>query len=64
MSIHQNNMCLKDTPGSECHVVGGAHTSCIQPRLTAIQFSHIWTTKEIPQIHIKEQYAGGCGAMV
>jgi len=49
---------------TECLVIGGAQTSCMQPRLTVMQFSHLCTVKGSPQIHIKQSCAGGCGIAV
>ena len=45
-------------------VMGGAQPSWIQPRLTTIIFSHVWTINETPwrqYIHIQWWYAGDCG---
>lgn len=47
--------------------IGGAQTSCMQPRLTLKQFSHLCTVKGSPQrlnIHIKQSCARGCGIAV
>jgi len=52
---------------TECLVIGGAQTSCMQLRLTVTQFSHLWTVKGSTQrlnIHIKQSRAGGCGIAV
>jgi len=48
-------------------VMGGAQTSCIQPRLTTIIFSHVWTVNETSWrqfIHVQWWYAGDCGIVV
>ena len=51
---------------TKCHAIGGTQTSCIQPGLPAVPFSHLWTNKYSPQglyIHSRQRCAVGCGTV-
>jgi hypothetical protein len=52
-------------PGpTECHVMRGSQTSCKQPMLIAMTFSHLSAIEERAQqlyIHIRQWPEGGCG---
>jgi len=41
----QHNDDLENLGWTECHAMGDAQNCCIQPRLTAMEFSYILTLK-------------------